>query len=130
MPLLNFKEQFVAPIRARRKRHTIRADRKVPVKRGDKLYLYCGLRHKGAYRILPEPVTCTKVQTIRIRMKDMDECVEVDGTILALDECNRLAVADGFGDFLAFCEFWEREHGDKNGTVNFKGQIIHWKEPA
>lgn len=127
MPILNFKPQFVEPIQSGRKRHTIRATRKIPVKRGDKLYLYTGLRQKGAKRIFPEPVLCSRVQEIRIQSGIMNLKVEVDGDVLAMDECKRLAVADGFPDFTAFHAFWERVHGDKSGRVNFSGQIIHWK---
>lgn len=68
MPLLNFRDQFVEPIRTGRKRHTIRATRKHPIQTGDKLYLYCGLRQRGAFRILPAPVVCTKALPIRIQM--------------------------------------------------------------
>ena len=65
MALLNFKKQFVEPIRDGRKHHTIRAARKIPVKVGEKLYLYCGCRQKGAFRILPEPQTCTRTTAFR-----------------------------------------------------------------
>lgn len=71
MPLLNFQSRFVEPIRSGVKAHTIRAKRKIPVKVGDLLYLYCGLRHPGAYRILPEPVVCTRVESIHI--EDLEE---------------------------------------------------------
>ena len=121
--------QFVEPIRAGRKRHTIRARRTIPVKVGDQLYLYTGLRHKGAQRILPGAVTCTRTQTIRIQSEVTNLVVEIDGQVLDVDECARLAVADGFPDFTAFHAFWERVHGDKAGQVHFTGQIIHWKNP-
>lgn len=123
MPLLNFKPQFVAPIQAGAKSHTIRADRAIPIKPGDKLYLYTGLRRKGAARILPEPVTCTMVQPIKIRKRNCCEnhfVVTVDGTDLARDERERLAVADGFLSFAAMMTFWE-------GRLPFKGQIIYWR---
>lgn len=119
MPLLNFMSQFVEPIRESRKRHTIRADRKIPVKVGDKLYLYCGLRHKGAYRILPEPVTCTRVDRISIYYAH-GPCVFIDAVELDKAECERLAVADGFDNFTEMMAFWD-------GRLPFTGQIIHWK---
>jgi hypothetical protein len=127
MPLLNFMKQFVEPIRARTKRHTIRATRKIPIKVGDKLYLYCGARHPGAFRILPEPVACSMVQPIVISEYGMwSACgkmnlVFVDGVQLAPDECELLACADGFPDFQTMMAFWE-------GRLPFTGQIIHWKE--
>jgi hypothetical protein len=124
MPLLNFKPRFVEPIRMDTKRHTIRAERKIPIKVGDNLYLYCGARTKKCFRILPEPVPCTKVQTITIEIKTRPDyqliCVVIDGEILDSSEAERLAFADGFSDFKDMMKFWE-------GRLPFKGQIIHWR---
>lgn len=120
MPLLNFKSIFVDHIRSGRKAHTIRAERKHPVKVGDKLYLYCGLRQKGAFRILPEPVICTKIQGIEIRDIGNKEFIFVDGETLMPDECETLAKADGFDNFKDMMAFWE-------GRLPFKGTIIHWR---
>ena len=138
MPILNFKTQFVEPIRTDIKAHTIRADRKIPIKPGDKLYLYCGLRHKGAYRILPDPVICTRVQNIRIGQCQLcggsgelchstthyTSCpvfeIFIDDIVLSRDECEQLARTDGFDDFAGMMKFWD-------GRLPFKGQIIHWR---
>ena len=135
MPLLNFKPQFVEPIRSGRKHHTIRATRAIPIKRGDNLYLYTGLRHKGAFRILAGPVVCTKVQSITIKIA-IEDAVEIDGERLSLDECETLARADGFDSWSAMREFWQNTHGEvkpagvdqwQTVCVDFKSQIIHWK---
>ncbi len=122
MPLLNFQPRFVVPIRRGSKAHTIRADRKYPIKAGAKLYLYCGARHKGAYRILPEPVTCMRVENIYI--SDLVDAaalhlVSIENSWLSADERERLAVADGFANFTDMMQFWD-------GRLPFKGQIIHW----
>jgi hypothetical protein len=122
MPLLNFKAQFVEPILSGRKHHTIRATRKVPVKPGDSLYLYTGLRHPGARRILPEAVKCTKVQPIMITEWN-GRTVYVDDSELDRDECERLAVADGFENFREMMRFWD-------GRLPFYGHIIHWNAEA
>lgn len=119
MPLLNFKLRFVDPIRKGTKNHTIRADRAIPVKVGDNLYLYTGLRHKGAYRILPDPVKCSRVESIKISAAT-SAMVEIDGVPLATDEREELAVADGFSGWEEMLEFWE-------GRLPFRGQIIHWR---
>lgn len=132
MPLLNFKPRFAPPIRRGDKAHTIRADRKVPIKGGDKLYLYCGLRHPGAFRILPEPVICTKALPIRINHATSQNPgwdISIDGERLSPDERQRLARADGFESFADFAQFWMKEHGDASGDVRFSGQIIHWQPP-
>ena len=124
MPALNFKPQFVEPIRAGTKNHTIRADRAVPIKPGDKLYLYCGLRQKGAFRILSEPVTCTRVQQIEIDPKQgwwsYSITIWVDAVLLGFDETKRLAEADGFDSLEGMAAFWR-------DRLPFKGQIIHWR---
>jgi len=139
MPALNFMKQFVEPIRKKRKRHTIRADRKIPIKAGDRLFLYTGLRQKGAYRILEDPVTCSRVQQIKIQVcgrcggegeiphssTSYSSCpvfeIYVDGDWLDQDECERLAQADGFENFAMMMSFWD-------GRLPFKGQIIHWRD--
>ena len=118
MPALNFKEQFVLPIQIGRKNHTIRADRKVPIKRGDQLYLYCGLRHPGAFRILPAPVTCSLVEAIEINARTSG-MVTVGGVPLDYTERESLAVADGFPGWDEMLAFWE-------GRLPFTGSIIHW----
>ena len=142
MPLLNFKKQFVEPIRDGVKHHTIRATRKYPVKPGDKLYLYCGARHPGAFRILPEPATCTSTYDVQIRIVFIlsasqlkEETVIIDGQKLDVSEMERLAHADGFSDWNQMRWFWIETHGKakpamgyRYSIVNFTGQIIHWKE--
>lgn len=126
MPLLNFQRQFVDPIRRGVKAHTIRADRKIPIKPGDLLYLYCGARTKSCFRILEQPVTCTKVEIILI-LGPREIITGVlragedasTGHRLDQDEAERLAVADGFPDLTRMMAFWD-------GRLPFKGQIIHW----
>ena len=117
MPLLNFQPRFVAPIRAGTKHLTIRAHRAVPIHKGDKLYLYCGARHKGAFRILPEPQQCTRVELITISASGH---ISIEGAQLAPSELQRLARADGFTDELEMLAFW-------TVRLPFEGDIIHWK---
>lgn len=126
MPLLNFKKQFVPPMRAGVKNHTIRGDRKFPIKVGDILYCYCGARTKHCFKIFDKPPVCTKVLPIVINICGT-ALVLVDGERLRPDECERLAIADGFANFSEMMQFWKKEHGDKDGRVLFSGQIIHWK---
>ena len=131
MPALNFKRQFVAHIRSRRKRHTIRAKRKRPIKPGETLYLYTGMRTKQCEKII-EPVTCAKVDDIRIELRPAQgngaltrglqfPHVIVEGIDLSEDEKDRLAYADGFDSFADMMKFWD-------GRLPFNGDLIHWKE--
>jgi len=117
MPMLNFQPRFVAPIRAGIKHLTIRAHRIVPIKKGDLLYLYCGARHKGAFRILPEPQLCTLTQLITL---DASGFVAIERVYLAPDGREHLAIADGFKSFKDMLTFW-------TGHLPFEGDNIHWK---
>lgn len=127
MPAFSFKKQFVEPIQAGTKHHTIRTERKdgrIPAKVGDKLSLYCGMRTKGCFRILAGTVPCTKVEQIYIGLPRncglFHPYVFIGPVRLASDECESLAKADGFSDFNEMMMFWE-------GRLPFKGFIIHWK---
>jgi len=126
MPAFNFKKQFVPFIRAKTKRHTIRADQKdgkPRAKVGDVLHHYCGMRTKSCFRIVP-PVICTKVEPITITENPLPMAtprfeVTVGGYVLDKSEKERLAQADGFPDFASMMKFWD-------GRLPFKGSIIHW----
>lgn len=127
MPAFSFKKQFVEPIRAGTKHHTIRAERRdgrVPAKAGDTLSLYCGMRTKWCFMITDNRVECTKVQPISIEIKTRPEYqliyVVVDGEVLDSSEAEQLAKCDGFPDFKTMMQFWE-------GRLPFKGYIIHWR---
>lgn len=126
MPAFSFKKQFVEPIRQGAKCHTIRGERKdgrIPAKAGDTLYLYCGMRTKGCFKIFVGPlgdVTCTKVEPIWITLGVGNFVVIIDGCILDQSEREALARADGFKNFPEMMRFWE-------GRLPFKGYIIHWR---
>lgn len=130
MPAFSFRERFAEPIRTGTKHQTIRAERKdgrIPAKAGDMLYLYCGMRTKGCFKIYVGPlgyVTCTKVQPISIGIKTRPAYqliyVVVDGEVLDSSEAEQLAKCDGFPDFKTMMQFWE-------GRLPFNGYIIHWR---
>lgn len=118
MAILNFKKQFVPMIRSGRKKHTIRATRKYPIKAGETLYLYTGLRQKGAKRIAVK--TCTKVEAISIDYVCGVQQIYLGGQMLDATEKERLSFADGFSSFQEMMNFWD-------GRLPFTGNIIHWK---
>lgn len=133
MALYNFQKRFAPAIEAGAKRHTIRAKRKCPTKVGEELYLYTGLRQTGARKLrLPEDEVphCTKVQDIQIDWgiaysvalcsEVLYRSVRIDGQLLDLDECESLAMADGFKDFEEMMQFWP------DNRLPFEGDIIHW----
>ncbi len=125
MPALNFKIQFVPHIRSGRKTHTIRSTRKLPIKTGDTLYLYTGMRTRHCQKIIQS--VCLKVEDVLIRQRktfsnDSTERFEVaiNGVGLESDEKQALAYADGFKSFSDMMIFWQ-------GRLPFIGHIIHWE---
>ena len=125
MGLYNFQARFVTKILAGEKTHTIRGVRANPDKPGNTLYLYTGLRHKGAKLLMRVP--CVKVEEIEIdacgHECNCDGTVIIDGVELSESEREALAVRDGFDDFGAMLDFWA-------GRLPFKGNVIHWKAVA
>lgn len=128
MGLYNFQKRFVPFILSGEKTHTIRADRANPDKPGNKLYLYTGLRTKGAKRLAV--VYCVKVEQIRIWREPvelLEGCgdatpfaVSIDGVVLDYSEKEQLARRDGFSSFAEMMTFWD-------GRLPFRGHIIHWR---
>ena len=57
MGLYNFKQRFAPLILDGRKRHTIRATRRVPDKVGNVAHLYTGLRTKNTVLLGRHPIT-------------------------------------------------------------------------
>lgn len=118
MPILNFKKQFAGLVETGTKRQTIRATRKHPIKVGDKLYLYTGLRTKQCRKL--REATCTEIKNISIYAKN--GLVRVNAHYLSPAEKQKLAESDGFAEAYEFFEFFKTVHG-----LPFHGQIIKWQ---
>lgn len=115
------------------KRQTIRAMRRYPIKKGDRLYHYYALRTKNC-RKLGETI-CKDVQEIQITAKEFTiskkyagkiitvPSIEIltEGITLSTDEANVLARQDGFSDIITMANFWLDTH-----SLPFKGQLIKW----
>lgn len=115
MPALNFKAQFAAAVACGGKTQTIRAPRQRPIRAGDTLHLFTGMRTKACRRL--RTVLCTAVRPVRISQAR----VWVDERELSLEEIKTLAVRDGFFDCVAFIDFFCATHG-----LPFEGQLIEW----
>lgn len=116
MGLYNFQQRFVPFIRARTKKHTIRAIRANPDKPGNTLHLYAGLRTKKA-RLIAR-VICTAIDTIWI--SGTGAVVSINGLCIGDDEKEELARRDGFSNFQEMMNFWD-------GRLPFEGHIVHWR---
>ncbi len=119
MVAYNFQAQFAAAVESGEKRQTIRAiGKRIHAKEGDKLQLYTGMRTK-ACRKLREAV-CHDFCHILI---ETDKIWTFRPQELHTD-LDRWAKADGFRDWPAMRDFFEKAHG-----LPFKGVMIRWLVP-
>lgn len=147
MPSLNFQKQFVPLIESGEKRQTIRLKRKNPIKVGDNLYLFTGLRTKNCKNIITpysrpynsrktgkhsEYVICKSVEKIKIEENLI--CLYSDKYLcgfhyLSTIETKRFIDDDGFkGDdfnkfnkWKDFFNFFKTQYG-----LPFEGVLIKW----
>ena len=114
MGLYNFRSRFVDAILNGSKTHTIRSNRKRGDKPGNTMHLYTGLRQKGARLLMRAP--CIRVEAIHI---DRQKQVFLSEEQLSPDECEAMALRDGFSSFADMMTFWE-------GRLPFDGHVYHW----
>jgi len=118
MPALNFKAQFAEEVEEGRKRQTIRLRRKKPIRVGDRLFLFAGMRTKQCRRLRAgTEAYCQSTEPIEIR----NGRVMVNGRGLTLFEIWRLAKADGFETPEAFFSFFRNQYG-----LPVEGDVIRW----
>jgi len=106
MPAYNFQLQFVEPILALEKPHTIRPERKNPTKVGDILYLYTGMRTKKCKLIATS--SCTHVERIGIYLNNPQPYVLINDYGISTEAFDRLVRRDGFKCRKDFFEFFLR----------------------
>ena len=117
MPALNFKKEFADAVESSEKTQTIRKVWKRPIKTGDRLYLFTGMRTKKC-RLLRK-VWCYGVVPITI-----------DETIVCVDgaqykgsvSMGYIAKKDGFDSVDAFLDFFRKQYG-----LPFEGVLIWWE---
>jgi len=116
MPALNFQERFATPVQNGQKRQTIRRIWKRPIKAGDTLYLYTGMRtHKC--RCLRKIEICKSTEEIEIRWN-----LVVFYPIGYLQwDLNRFAKYDGFNNWIEMRNWFDKKYG-----LPFRGVLIEW----
>lgn len=144
MAILGFKKQFAGKVRNGRKRQTIRAFRKYPIKQGETLYLYTALRTKNAEKL--REVKCKSVHAIEIWFNrglilytDTDtyysdilkKHVLIKRGFSGIKTLNAFARCDGFKNWDDMKAFWIAEHGVKKANrklilLKFEGILIKW----
>ena len=121
MPALNFAAKFAPLVESGRKRQTIRARRRCPIREGQRLYLYTGMRSKRC-RKLGEGVV---VETLPIRIECHDDRmtgrVELAGRELRGAELDALIIADGFETHWEFFDwFYGRDYADDAVLIRWR----------
>lgn len=123
--ILGFKKQFVEPILAGTKKHTIRKDEHSRWEAGRKIDMATGVRTKDYNKFAEK--TCISIQEIEIKwwhplpdsFGGSSVQVFIDGKNISHHDhiLDKLIKNDGFNDRKEFFEWF---------SVNFKGKIIHW----
>jgi hypothetical protein len=123
MTVLTFASRFARLVESGAKPHTIRGERKRPIKVGDQLSLreWTGRPYGSPQRILRE-TTCSAVQPIMIRRSLGRTHIALDGVMLTPDQAEAFAQADGFGSVFELL-LWFSEHGE----LPFNGWLIRWQ---
>ncbi len=115
MPLLSFSV-FKDKILSGAKRRTIRAPRKIPIKVGDRLYMWWKSRSPKEKEKLGES-TCIRIAPITITELGVS-CEDIGVKCHCLD---LFAKCDGFNNWQELIEFFEKTHG-----LPFTGVLIEW----
>ena len=119
MPSLNFKAEFADKVERGLKTCTIRSNHKRPIKAGDVLYLFTGMRTSSCRRLAI--VTCKSTKSIRIVFNRALR-VRVAGRWLKHEEIRSLAHRDGFECLQDFVDFFPKTYG-----LPFEGKFIDWE---
>lgn len=120
MPLLGFKKVYEPLIISGKKKQTIRQTRKSPIKPGDKLFMYVGLRTKHCRKI--GEAICSEIGKIQIQEMTAWVFTKTLGwqSIRLLDQ---FAQNDGFDNWKKMRDFFKKQYG-----FPFKGILIKWSD--
>jgi hypothetical protein len=125
MIVLMYHRRFVAPIKAKVKRHTIRRDRKRPINVGDKLShrSWTGKAYRSKQEVIAEG-TCTAVVPITVGTGCVWYAGGHSGPILSLDrDLDAFAVSDGFKDWADLQAYYV----EQKISLPFRGVLIEWE---
>lgn len=139
MVAYSFAPQFVAPIEARTKLQTVRAQRRRHARVGEAIQLYTAMRTKHCRKIVDIDPVCIRLWDIRIAVDASERrkigAITLEGTLLTQPEMEAFAQADGFvADAEASAlqrmgEFWVKAHAHLGTDFLFEGVCIRWEWP-
>lgn len=122
MAALSFKGRFVELIQQGKKKQTIRNFRKYPIKAGETLYLYYGMRTKHCTKIGEE--ICKSIQKVTISTIGIHifyDKIPRPKSLIMIEDVDAFAQADGFKDWEEMKRWWSMTH-----ELPFTGQLIKW----
>lgn len=119
MPALNFKPQFADLVSSGQKTQTIRQVRKHPIKVGDSLWLYTGMRTKACRPLADAVVT----EVARIEIDFTGGYILVNGKQVGFNAIRRFVKKDGFDSISDFWQFFKKQYNDPI----FHGVLIKWR---
>lgn len=131
MGLLGYQDWKADLVEAGVCRQTIRASRRYPVKVGDRLYHYRGLRTPNARKLRAGVQDfCQQTFPVELRAKKGGSVWIVDGTEREKTDTVLLDIAtrDGFGSVEAMTDWFLKNHKPKDPSSGllFKGDVIRW----
>lgn len=107
--VLNFQARFAEDIKSGKKLQTMRPKRKRPIRSGDTLKLYTGLRRKGA-RLLRE-VTCKSVDEVRVERSALFLRTSLRTWFTCSESVREsFAIADGFHTWAELWKFFDDQY--------------------
>lgn len=139
MVAYSFNKRFAGPIQRGIKTHTIRPPRKRHAWRGEAVSLYCGMRTRECFRIIPDP-TCTEV--LHVELMPMRNRIVLHtgrdefGAMCAVFNIHKpssldwFAFRDGFENWAEMKGFWLATYPEANDPdLYWDGVLINWGEP-
>jgi hypothetical protein len=121
MALINFsREDFIDAVANGSKHFTIRQLRKKPIKKGETLQLYTGLRTKQARKL--KDTVCKNIWDIKIENKKNEFFFWLDNKQLSLTRVNDISNKIGFDSVEEWLEYFKVKY-----KFPFKGQLIEWE---
>ncbi len=121
MPALNFQARFADAVESGQKRQTIRRVWKRPIKQGDTLYLYAGMRTKRCRKLMTADCLSVRPVTIDVAHYVFRHTI-VAGKYGGYDHLNRFAKQDGFDSWEEMRDFFKRKY-----ELPFDGVLITWE---
>ena len=125
MPALNFQARFADPVETHTKRQTIRRVWKRPIKVGDTLYLYTGMRTKRCRKL--RTAVCLDVIPIKIFHDHIDFKMKAVNMGLWKKQAeldwllDQFARRDGFDSWEEMRDWFKNRYG-----LPFEGVLITW----